>query len=106
MLYLDCSCLNLALGIFLKFFEIFRVFFVALSIYLDKSGFIFAQEKYFEKNISYLTGPSPEARPSSPRPARAGLAAWPGGAHPATGQRPTAAWPWPPPWLAPVPRAL
>jgi hypothetical protein len=32
---------------FPEIFGIFRVFFVALSIYLDNSGFIFAQEKYF-----------------------------------------------------------
>jgi hypothetical protein len=35
-----------------------------------------------KKNISYLTRPSPEARPSSPRLARAGPAAWPSGVHP------------------------
>jgi hypothetical protein len=69
---LDCSCLNLTLGIFLQFLEFFRVFFVALSIYLDNSGFIFAQEKYVEKNISYLPGPSPWARPAPARPARVG----------------------------------
>jgi hypothetical protein len=100
MLYLDCSCLNLDLGIFLKFLEFFRVFFVALSIYLDNSGFIFAQEKYFGKKHFLSTWAEPvgstrtcPARPRQPKPGTAGPIR-----HPATGQRPTAAWPWPPPW--------
>jgi hypothetical protein len=43
-----------SLGIFLEFLGSFRIFSVALLIYLDISGFIFAEEKYFEekkKNI-------------------------------------------------------
>jgi hypothetical protein len=78
MLYLDYSCLNLSLGIFLEFFVIFRVFFVALEIYLDNTGFIFAQEKYFKKknllsNWAEPGGPT-QLAPAHPRPRPAGQA--------------------------------
>jgi hypothetical protein len=70
MFCLDCSCLILALEIFLKFLEFSGIFrdFIDLSRYF----WIYLRTgKYFEKNnFSYLTGPSPEARPSSPQPAR------------------------------------
>jgi hypothetical protein len=53
-------------------FGIFRIFSVALLIYLDISGFIFAQEifKKTKQNHPILPGPSPKARPSLPRPRR------------------------------------
>jgi hypothetical protein len=50
MLYLDCSCLNLPLGIFLEFLEFFRIFFVAFMNYLAVSRLFFSQ-KYFLKII-------------------------------------------------------
>jgi hypothetical protein len=68
MLYLDCSCLNLALGIFLKFLEFFRIFFVALSIYLDISGSIFAQENISKKTKLYPSLPGRAQRPDPSRP--------------------------------------
>jgi hypothetical protein len=40
-------------------FGIFGIFFVALMIYLDISGFIFAQENISKRNIPILPGPSP-----------------------------------------------
>jgi hypothetical protein len=53
---------------------IFRIFFVALLIYLDISGFIFAQENILKKNIPLPEGPTPirSAQPSSPREAHLG----------------------------------
>jgi hypothetical protein len=52
-LYLDSSCPNVSLGIFLEFLGFFRIFSVDLLIYIDISGFIFAQENIskIRKNI-------------------------------------------------------
>jgi hypothetical protein len=52
-----------SLGIFLEFLGFFRIFSVDLLIYIDISGFIFAQENIskIRKKHSYLTGPNPKA---------------------------------------------
>jgi hypothetical protein len=60
-------------------FEIIRIFSVALLIYLDISGFIFAQEniskKGKEKNISFCLGRARRPDPHPLRPSAAHLAA-------------------------------
>jgi hypothetical protein len=59
-------------GNFPGFFGIFRIFFVALLIYLDISGFIFAQEnisKQRKEKPSYSTWAEPEG-PTQSTPAQ------------------------------------
>jgi hypothetical protein len=55
-----------SLEIFLEFFGIFRIFSVALLIYLDISGFIFAQENISKKKEKNKTFPSTRAEPEGP----------------------------------------
>jgi hypothetical protein len=68
------------LEIFLEFLGVFRIFSVALLIYLDISGLFFAQENISKKKqiLSFWTGPSPKARPY---PVCFGLAVGPAEAH-------------------------
>jgi hypothetical protein len=70
ILYLDCSCLNLALGIFLEFLEFFEYFSCFKNIFWCLLE-LFSQKLISENNnkkriLSYLSGLSPKARPISP----------------------------------------
>jgi hypothetical protein len=63
-----------ALGIFLEFLGFLEYFSVALVIYLDISGFTFAQENISKENKkkkpSYSTWAEPEGSTQSPWPSR------------------------------------
>jgi hypothetical protein len=71
MLYLDCSCLNLSLGIFLEFCDLSSIFgaFKTISRF---SGIVYGIKNKFEKNLSNPFGPSPWARPPAPATPAAG----------------------------------
>jgi hypothetical protein len=71
ILYLDCSCPNVSLGIFPETFGIFRAF-KTISTF---SEIVFALKINLKKQIlSFWIGPSPKARPY---PVRLGPAAGP-----------------------------
>jgi hypothetical protein len=91
MLYLDCSCLNLSLGIswnFCDFLGIFR----ASKHFLGISWICFCTEKYFEKKrkSTLPDWAEPEARPNPLRPHRPNTPArrGPSGQRPWPGHRP------------------
>jgi hypothetical protein len=79
MLYLDCSCLNLPLGIFLEFLGFFWVFSVPLNIFCDFPEFILHSEIISEKKNK--TYPILLGRARRPTQDRAGPAIGPRGAH-------------------------
>jgi hypothetical protein len=93
MLYLDCSCPNLSLGIFLEFCD-FRSIFRASKQFLVFTGIVFALKINSEilKNYPFLYGPSPWARPSPSRPnhqaRKAHWPPWPGRAVAMAGATP------------------
>jgi hypothetical protein len=66
--YLDCSCLNLSIGIFLKFLWFFEYFSCSKNIFWCLVELISHWKINSKKNLSYWNGPSPKARPA--RPAR------------------------------------
>jgi hypothetical protein len=80
MLYLDCSCLNLSLGIFLDFCDFLGIF-RASKHFLGISWICSCTEKYFEKkeNLPYRIVPS--QRPDPTRSARTGPTRQPAVAH-------------------------
>jgi hypothetical protein len=105
MFYLDCSCLNLALGIFPGIFGIFWVFFVPLNIFWAFPGFVIALKNISKKRKSTglgrargLTQPAPPRPRARQGPSR-GLASWPGRRRRPLALACVRAW-------APVPRAL
>jgi hypothetical protein len=84
-------------------FGIFRIFFVALLIYLDISGFIFAQENISKKakNISFLLGRARRPDPHQRRPSNGPTQLRP--ASLSRGRRQVGATCHPPPPVAPSP---
>jgi hypothetical protein len=75
---LDCSCPNLALGIFSGFFCDFRSIFRAFKQFLDFSGIVFALKINLKKNKQTLSN---WAEPEGPTQVRAGQAVGSRGAH-------------------------
>jgi hypothetical protein len=80
MLYLDCSCHNLSLEIFLEllwFSEYFRAFKIVSRLSRIVSGI----KNKFEKNLSYWIGSSPWPDPTRSAPAQPPIRARPVEAH-------------------------
>jgi hypothetical protein len=89
MFYLDCSCLNLALGIFLEFlgfsdyfscFKVFSELFLELLLHTK----CFGKKEKKRKPILFLTGRARRLEPVRPPrldlgPAKAHREAWPHG---------------------------